>query len=681
MKQQLLFILGLFILSTNIAKQEPICTKEEMDLEYFFSGSLKEDMFYAKNYSLLNNCVDYDSVWFTRHVFDFNLNLVQGMKNYGHPLTEFMFSVRNKAIWGNPSTIAQMSESTIKIGDLVTGKHSHYFPRHVFWMREGWLRLSIPDALHLSTEHPHTFMLGAFPFELGRGIALGSAYAVAQDFLGFYTDGLVDQYAMGFKATGEFIPNQFYYDLYGAILENMSALLSDTGAEIRGQEYGYRKKPQRGFGNVHFLVATRFRWMPLPEASRKKIIIEPYVLYVEDPEQDIEFLADASSKLCTFGMAFDYVSDRIEFGFETAFNIGRQMVRGWDRNTVNLQNRNGQFTYVNSHVLIGLDPNTTPLPSNIDLYKYPYAPNVVTPTGVISSVGKTAQEEIELLAPQAEAFNKAPLGEVIPGLHDALPYVPDAFGSANPDQLYNARNRFRDPYKNDYHGWMFVADLAWWSLDKDLRLAFEVGVASGDDNPNFSTRDGDYSGFISIQEVYAGRKVRSQFVLGGAGKTKRPLSAPDEEDLIQSPKEFAQVVNGFTNLVYAGTGVQWVPLSLCKKFSFNPNILVFAQEHPVRKFDARIQKPTDEKASRFLGVEANLFTHYYLFENLRAFFIGSVFFPGTFYTDIKGLPINPTQRKLLAQYNKDGYKLKGEDIPNQGDDTAFTLNFGLEYKF
>ena len=675
--KKLLLTLSLFAVLA-ISASRPICTKEASDIEYFFSGVLKEDMFYGKNINLLNSCNEFDTVWFMRHTLDYVLNVAQGRKNFGHPVTEFMFSVRNKGVWGNPSTLAQMSKANIKIGDVVTGEHSHFYPRHIFWMREGWLRFSISDALRLSLNHPHTFTLGAFPFELGRGISLGSAYAVGQDFLGFYTDGLVDQYATGFKASGEFMPSRLYYDIYGAILENMSASISDVSAEIHKKEFDRRKNPQRGFGKVHYAVATRLRWMPLDESSKKKIIIEPYLLYVNDPEQEVEFFADAGSKLCTFGIAGDYVSDRIECGFECAFNAGRQEVRGWDRNTTELQNRSGQVLAVNSHVLLGADPKAINAPTSLDLYKMPHAPQIVS-GGVISSLGKTAQETIDG-AQQSQKDNGLPINGPIIGLAAQLPLVPAAAPGVNPDQLYNANHRFRDAYKNTYKGWMLVADFAWWSPAKEVKIGLEAGVASGDDNPNFTTKDSDYAGFLSVQETYAGRKVRSQFVLGGAGKIKRPLSAPDANALENTPNEFAASVNGFTNLVYAGTGVQWIPLATCKKFSFNPNLLLFWQEHATRKFDCKTMKSLDQKASAFLGIEANLFTHYFLHENLRLFFIGSVFVPGSHYSDIKGIPFNGAHKKALEKAIKEG-KDGILTIPNQGDNTAFTLNLGIEYKF
>lgn len=649
---------------------------EKPEFEYTFFGMLKEDMFAANNFSMFNNCNDFDRVWFERHTLDYIFKAVYGRECAGHPLAEFNFAVRNKGIWGSPSTLAQMTESDVKILDVVTGDHNHYFPRHIFWMREGWLRFSIPDAFGLPFDNPHTFMLGFFPFALGRGIALGDAYAVGQDFLGFYTDGLVDQFAPGAKISGEFVRNHLYYDLYGACLENMSALLSDTGAKIRSQEFGHRTNPARGFGRINFLLAARMRWFVLPEGSKSNFIIEPYWLYNSDPEQDIEFTADASSKLTTFGLACDYVDEKVEAGFEWAFNMGGQKVRGWDRNVIQFQNRNGEVISINSHVLLGVDPNDAAAPSNLDLYKDPHAPAVVNNAGVVSSVGKTAQTLIDT-ATQNECENGKLIG-VVDGLREVLPHVPNAVGDANPNGLYNAKNRFRNPYTNVYKGFMFVADIAWWMYGKDIKIGLEGGVASGDDNPNFETKDRDFASFIGLQEVYSGRKVRSAFVLGGAGKLKRPLSAPEIE-FLQAPNRFAQNVTGFTNLYYTGMSVTWVPGSLCKKFSFNPNLIGFWQEYATPAFDPIAKKNKKIKARSFLGIEANLFAHYMLFDNLKLFLITSAFFPGGHYTDIRGLPLNAEQNRLLDRLDPTGFN--DEQIPNIGDSTGFTFNIGLEFKF
>ena len=80
----------------------------------------------------------------------------------------------------------------------------------------------------------------------------------------------------------------------------------------------------------------------LPDENLGSFELEPYALYNRDPEQRVEFFGDASSRLGTIGLAGEYLSSCWEFGFDYAVNLGRQKVKGWDRNQVELQNRNAR---------------------------------------------------------------------------------------------------------------------------------------------------------------------------------------------------------------------------------------------------------------------------------------------------------------------------------------------------
>ena len=54
--------------------------------------------------------------------------------------------------------------------------------------------------------------------QLGRGISLGAAYALASGQpLGFYSDGAIHQYAFGFKLSGDIIADLLSYDIYGSV--------------------------------------------------------------------------------------------------------------------------------------------------------------------------------------------------------------------------------------------------------------------------------------------------------------------------------------------------------------------------------------------------------------------------------------------------------------------------------
>ena len=251
-----------------------------------------------------------------------------------------------------------------------------------------------------------------------------------------------------------------------------------------------------------------------------------------------------------------------------------------------------------------------------------------------------------------------------------------SIGLVNGTELFNASNRFRDPYTNKYEGWMFVTDIGFWVYKKDLQLAFAAGVASGDDNPNFETIDGNYTGFIGLQEIYSGNRVKSAFLMGGAGKLKRPLSIPSTN---QAPSRFATNISGFTDLIFAGVGLNWKPEGREKKISIHPNVIAYWEEQPSPKFDALTKKDLKEKASTFLGAEADVFFKYNLLKDLQLFFVASAFFPGTHYRDIQGKPLTSDQDKALDALDQTGFSK--DQLPNLGHDIAYTFNAGLEFKF
>jgi hypothetical protein len=601
----------------------------------------KPEMFYGKNVSLLNNNNIGNKIWFQRHTLDLSLSIDYGNATYGSTVASFMTTIRNRGLWGNPESIAATTEAETKVVDAVARRHRHAIPRHIFWIREVWLQTELQEFVGLSFLNSHYFKIGLFPFELGRGIALGDAYAVGPELLGFYSENYVDQYAPGALFHGTILQDRLAYDLYAAILQNRSTTLSETGAAIFGQEFGRRETPQRESGKINFLIAARLLCDPVDHPKYGHLHIEPYALYNRDPEQRIEFLGDATSQLGTLGLAVEYTHPRFEIGFDYAFNLGQQHVKGWDRNEVNERNLNGQVVLVNSHVV---DQNGAAIPF---------------------VKGSQAQQTIDFSF-QDETQNNQVIGTVDGNVGFLT----------GPVTLKNNANRFRNPYTNKYEGWMFVVDTGFWAYKRDLLLAATAFITTGDRNPNEETIDGVYSGFIPLQEIYAGKRVKSAFLLGGAGKLSRPLSIPATN---QSASRFAQNVNGFVNLVGCGTAAHWKPSGWEKTFSLNPNALAYWQENPTKKFDAFANKEVDCPASTFLGVELNVFTYYMVLKDLKLFLVASVFFPGAHYRDVRGKPLNATQKELLDRLDRTGFDQ--DRIPNLGDDTAYTFNLGLEYKF
>jgi hypothetical protein len=612
------------------------------DVDFIFSGVFKPETFYGKNINWLNNANDFDKSYYSRHVLDLTLDIVKYLSGK-NPLFEFYCQLRNKGIWGNPESIASTTFSDIKVLNAIRGTHKHGFPRHIFWIRQLWLQFNINEAASLPFKNTHIFTIGSFPFQLGRGIALGDAYAVGPEILGFWADSAIDQYAFGAKFSGDIFSQTMSYDLYTAILQNNSTGLTDTEKTIYAQAYEGVKNPERGFGKVNYIVAARFNCTVFDNEWLGKLTLEPYGLYNNDPEQKIEFPADASSKLGTAGLAGEFYGNRFEFGFDYAVNFGQQRVQGWDRNIIKENNRGGIVALINDQVTA--------------TYTNTAGVQVIEPAPFVDR--SDAQKMIDTTS-RSEKQNNKEIGTV-----PAYGYLVDV--ATTQIVLTNAKARFGDPYINKYGGWMFVTDAAYaFDKNKDLQVAIAAGITSGDDNPNFHTHDGTYDGFIGLQELYSGKRVRSVFLLGGAGKLKRLLSTPAEADL-QAPTTKAQAISGFTNLIFYGTSLKWKPKAWKKPFEINPNILALWQEHQIGK------------ARTFLGVETGLFINWSLLKDLKLFWVSSLFFPGSHYKDRMGAAgLTKEQRDFENSQNPTAIH---DRIPALGKNVAYTFNLGLIYSF
>lgn len=637
-------------------------TREQLSFDLgnvrgFVKIKYKPESFFGKNINLLNNNVRADRIFFSRSTLDINFALEYGKQCYGHEALEFYMTLRSKALWGNAQGTIGTNTEEVKIVNSLTGPHNHTLGRQFPWIREVWVRFNIGDALGLSFKNEHTFTLGSFPFQLGRGISLGSAYAVNQGVLGFFSDNTIDQYAYGYDFSGEFIQDVLAYDLYGAILQDNMDSFRATTAKIYAQEKGRRDNPERGPGHVDYVIAARLKWVPVDNGDIK-IAYEPYLLFNNNPELRVEFLGDASAKLGTCGCAAEFGFGNFEWGFDGAFNFGSQHVRGWDRNRVQLQNSNagaveaadvtqGALFEVNSRV-----SNEDPL-TNTKTTKAIFVPN------------STNQKAIDAVD-NTQAQNGLPIPGTTP-------------------QLYNDLNRFRNEYRNKFDGWMFVMDAAYtFESCGDLKLAVETGIASGDedpnkdlDRPNDSRVDGNYKGFIGLQEIYTGNRVKSVFLLGGAGRLPRPLSTPRPgvtNDTVPSQ------TSSFNNIAYVGTGLDWKPCCAGRYFQVKPNVLAYWQQHRTKAFDRVTAQSFENKYARaYLGAEVNCFVDIQLFKDFSMFAVGSVFKPGSHYKDIKGKPLNAEQQRILDRADKTGYDL--DLLPLISDDLAWTINLGMEARF
>lgn len=615
----------------GLEAKDPKIMFKNGDAQASISGKLDTTTSRDIRASLLNKGVINDKTLATKTTADVTFDLKTD-------IAKLRFAPRSKAVWGSNKQLVTAKTSIKDVG-AVGLSHSHKVGQRMIWLREAWVELDLTKMFGMDIPK-QTFTIGSFPFSVGRGIALGDAFSVSPASLGFYSDSSVDQYALGAKYTGNAFNDFLSFDFYGAILENNSTSTSETLAETQAQAFGKKSDPIRGYGMINWLGAFRAKVTPL-NSDEVTLKFEPYVLHNNAPEQMVEFTADASSKLTTAGMAIDLVWNQFEVNFEGALNFGRQKVKGWDRNRIEKINRSGAVVLVYTDIY-NVDPNTTSVTTaNKVLYDSSDSSQVAAVNNVTRSIESN--------------------GVLIDGT-----------------TLYNGLSRFRAPYENKYRGFMAVGDIGFWVYKKDFIVAASGGVASGDRNPNVNLADplepnidGNYDGFLGLQETYGGNLVKSAFVMG-AGKLTRPLSSPNTGD------QFAAVVSGFNNLAYGGVGCKYEPKKWARKFKIAPNLLGYWQHAATTKFDIATGLSSAELADKFLGIEFNTFLVVGLAEDVTMKFSGAVFAPGKHYKDIKGKPFNSAQRKALSSANKTSIP---SNLPVISDDRAYSFTMGLTYEF
>jgi len=560
-------------------------------------------------------------------------------------------AARTRATWGNETSIMPVTGSTIKLGDAVVGDHNHFVARMVPWIREAWVDFSLNKAFNMDDRLEHKVKVGAFPFVLGRGIALGSAYSAIPGFLGFCASNAIDQFVFGQLLSGELKPGRVSYNVYSAILENFSDNFARVNTIIYESEIGHHDHPERGFGSINFILASNLKFLVLDgNDGLGTLEAEPYIVYNKAPEQKVEFSADASSKLASVGICVDYTGDQFEWGFDTAFNFGSQDVLAWDRNQIEL--------------FVDTD----------GIYKERY-------TYVRASSGSYDTSDKAIVTKDAKTIV---MGS---GSGQGVALNGAEIGSADGLNYFNDNNRFRAGYKNKYRGLMFVAD-AYWNVtpDKKFKLAGTLGWATGDENPNRnltspndSEVDGDYQGFIGLQEVYSGKRVLSFFLLG-PNNVARPLSSPSFTNSTTARSAgYATNINGFTNLFFIGNGIDWATKFLGKGLRVKSYVLSYWQDKATNRYDAVNQVSLPIAANAHLGTEFNVTLRLVLLDDLSGYFKGGVFVPGQHYEDIKGKPLNSTQLAALNSLDSTGYPATG--VPVIGTSTALALNWGLEFVF
>ncbi|MGZ6251082.1 MAG: hypothetical protein ACXWL2_03575 [Candidatus Chromulinivorax sp.] len=586
-----------------------------------WSGKLVKEVYANAYMTYLNHANVFDRSFYYRTTLDGILLSFFG-DNEKNPLVDMKAAIRFRYIAGAPSVFKTLPGS-FNIGGVAQTEPALALQKSTLWLRELFLKISLDKN---PTESLHYLKIGSFPYELGRGIALGSAYN-AGGFLGIDPRFSIDQFAPGALLHTDIIPDTLSGDLYYAVLSNPNVNYKDNTEVIRANQVSDEQNPikVRGLNCQVWMLSGALFWKAIRN-GKTQLDVKPYAYMYVSPDQKLEYPADSDSQLYLIGNALELESGNFGWGVDAAFQGGQTWAKAWDRNYTNL---------VNSGDATG---------SICAQYTKVYTDSSLTNLAYVSSENKSV---------------------VNAGQQGYLQNGQEIVVDGTPTGLWNATDRYRPNENIFYHGYFVVTDMSYAFLDKQLKLCADVGYTSGhlDDFNEISSLTAaqlehqNFNGFIPVQSVYTGKRIQHLVMLntGVPRFTVQDPTVPLEQQQVPSRiTGVTTLVNEFTNLAYTGIGLECKPAKLAdQKFLIKPVALYYWMAQAPTLADG-------SPASHALGTALSLEFEATLWQCLE---MGGYF----------GLMIPGKQYKQFA-----GLQLKGGKL---GSDTAYVLNLTMTYKF
>ncbi len=612
------------------------------DWDSYIGGSIRLEYFTYHNNCLLNSKVP-DTWGGFKQTTSILFDIIYGKKTHGHKAAEVFMDLRNKHKWGIVGVYKFTTKTDLSIAGASIGEHAHRNARPTPWFKEAWIKTSFNSIFKLKTEKLHFLKMGWFPYSIGRGIAFGDAYATAYEYLGLFSY-FADASAPGVLISGELVKDKLFYDLYYSKFEDNSIWITETFNTSKSYHIGRKYTPWSGISTDDELWSARLKWKAFDSKSSGQLNVEPYIYYNKAPDQKVEFAKDVKTELGAAGLSLDYKNGNFEWGAEGAFNYGSEKLYHIDRNRIKYKkNDNGfleqQYTKVvinNSNGVAAIvTSNNAGIVKNYDGYE-----------------------------------NDANIG-----------------GS-----LYNTYDRFRPSYKNDLCGWMMVSDMSYQIKDWNLNISTEFGYFTGDEDPHYLSKNIDkqydkhHEMFIGLHELYQGRKVLSALFLGER-EIVFPLSLEKGEREAEGYRAAFKSTALLNDLIYWGAGLTFQPAAFKKRHvEIKPNVMLFWKNTKSFKYVTDGSDPDNwhvsstDYAGRFMGTEINAYFSIDLIKDMTLFGVFALFFPGTYYKDIKGVPV--------GSYLGDFYRKNFKGDPNvnpldyrMSTDTATFVNIAIKYVF
>ena len=677
------------------------------DINLTLGGRLKEDyFFYQRVRTLSDNFFDQND--FFRHKLQLDFNIDQGSRRNGTPMTEAGIRLTNYVIWQQNYYYTPFSRENIRSLDLdsvITANNvgsKTLMP--IVYVEDAWFKLNIDTFCHTLNKNPTFFKIGFFEYIAGRGISLGYHDDLSVEYLGWPGQGNFTRFPQmppGMLLHSNILED-LAFELYFMKWRENDANLEDVTAPTRAQRLG-AERTERGTNKDRNSWVLKFQYTP-PDKFLEDVYLEPYWIYTRAPDQMLEFDADASSHLHTFGAMLEFKKSNLDVNVEIAGQAGTQDVYGIDRN-IKMLSRNdstGTTEEVFSH--IAFKPKDPNIPANLGRRKVPvkYA-NKVSPEDYVAS------KDLNFIVNSDQNRNVHRQGQAIIGPNGkplTFPQGNDPKAIYNSDLFGNAR--FRKPYKLDLNGFMAIADIGYTFDNYPFRVAGTAGHISGDGYPYNDENDKTYHGFIPQRSRYKGLDVRSTLIFDR-------LVIPRPLNITYRTMYAFNNLKDVSNLEFLGVGGTWYPFKKRTKAMLTANCIFFWEDanlykwdkdghHPDPSIEAQIAydraklgfrgvnpvynsndyynngtpDPTNkgwlsnQLASRFLGAEIDLKGQMQLINECRLQGKVCVFVPGGLYKDLDGQPNELTQyvdTQGLSHYESLGNKF------------ALAFIVGLDYTF
>lgn len=615
----------------KIAGSEEKIQFKAKDLTLDMGGRCVQEAFFSHNMATLNQQNWADCSFYLRTTADYFFSMAYG--KYEDPRIMFYDAIRFRFKWGG-ATETKNENSAVRVADVEQSVKGTPINKHVLWMREGWLKVKLGES-----DLNNYFQLGLVPYQVGRGISLGSAYE-AQGFLGFVPGWSIDQYAPGVLLSFNPIKERLIIDGYIALTENKQTGVDSNSERIRANQID--GAPSRGLGRQSFITALRADVLVF-QKDKKKINIEPYIVIQHAPDQDLEFTNDINSDLGTAGLAVEGTYNRFSWGFDGAVNFGEFDIPAWDRNEIKIVKDSVSANLIEQYTKVYSDD-----PSLVT------KPTAAAVTKAISDLVKAA--------PKGTEFNGKKIGE-----------VPSSTGE-DLISIYNGFDRFRPEQRKILRGYFAVADCSYDVIPKDLVVSFGAGYASGEIDKQKDTNkmssdclmNEKFTGFLPLQSVYQGKRLR-HLVIFNLGVPRFASENPAADLMGKNVTGVIQssTINEMTNIAFVGGRLDWKP-SILKKYKFNFAFNLIPYWQPQVPLYVATDTDSGKKelcpASHFLGTEITPELSAVFYNKLKFYTYFGVLIPGQLYKDMCGTPIGK------------------EKLPS-GSDIAYVGNVGLTYLF